>query len=93
MSKQSHKPGYNVVVMTSKRKPPVSRRRPAAAAAPVMRSATPGSAEDPRMKEALQLFEAFFAIEDAQGRATLISLAESMVSFDWVRNARLRVLP
>jgi hypothetical protein len=92
MSKQYPKPGYNVVAMTSKRKPPVSRRRPAAAA-PVMRAATPGSAEDPRMKEALRLFEAFFAIEDAQGRATLISLAESMVSFDWVRNARLRVLP
>jgi hypothetical protein len=47
-----------------------------------------GSPDDPRMREAVRLMEAFLAIEDAQGRAALIILAESLVSYDWVRRAR-----
>ncbi len=52
--------------------------------------ATAGTADDPRMKEAMRLMEAFLAIEDVSGRAALITLAESLVSFDWARKARHR---
>ena len=52
--------------------------------------ATAGSPDDPRMQEAMRLMEAFLAIEDAEGRAALITLAERLVSHDWVRNAQRR---
>jgi hypothetical protein len=42
------------------------------------------------MQEALRLMEAFLAIEDEQGRAALITLAERLVSYDWVRKAQQR---
>jgi hypothetical protein len=49
-----------------------------------------GSPDDPRMQEALRLMEAFLAIEDEQGRAALITLAERLVSYDWVRKVQQR---
>jgi len=44
--------------------------------------------DDARVREAMRLAEAFLAIEDATARAALITLAERLVSYDWVRNAR-----
>jgi hypothetical protein len=46
-----------------------------------------GSPNDPRMKEAMRLMKSFLAIEDAAGRAALITLAERLVSYDWAREA------
>ncbi len=47
--------------------------------------AAAGSLNDPRMREAMQLIEAFLAIEDASARAALVALSESLVTHDWVR--------
>ena len=52
--------------------------------------ATAGGPDDPVMREALRLMEAFLAIEDAAARTALITLAESLVSYDWVRKAQGR---
>ncbi|MEP7030710.1 MAG: hypothetical protein ABI830_07240 [Pseudolabrys sp.] len=49
--------------------------------------AAAGSRDDPRMQEALRRVEAFLAVEDAQARAALVALAESLISYDWVRRA------
>jgi hypothetical protein len=49
-----------------------------------------GSPDDPIMREALRLIEAFLAIEDANARNALITLAESLVSYDWLRKAQRR---
>jgi hypothetical protein len=49
-----------------------------------------GSLKDPVMRDALRLMEAFLAIEDAASRAALITLAEGLVSYDWVRKAQGR---
>jgi hypothetical protein len=46
--------------------------------------------DDLRMPEALRLVEAFFAIEDRQGCAAFITLAERLVSYDWVRKVQQR---
>lgn len=51
---------------------------------------TAGSPDDPIMREALRLIEAFLAIEDAGARNALITLAESLVSYDWVRKVQSR---
>jgi len=59
----------------------------AAGAAPL---AAAGSPDDPIMREALRLIEAFLAIEDQTARAALITLAESLVSYDWVRKVQRR---
>jgi hypothetical protein len=91
MSKHPRKPGHNVVQMPAK---PLEGRNPArdlpdnAAAAPGPLAA--GSPDDPRMQEALRLIEAFLAIEDASARAALITLAERLVSYDWLRNVQQR---
>ena len=42
------------------------------------------------MREAMRLVEAFLAIEDEHGRTALITLAERLVSYDWVRKAQQR---
>jgi hypothetical protein len=55
-----------------------------------LRPAVPGSPEDPRTQEALRLVESFLAIEDASARETLIALAESLVTHDWLRRTRQR---
>ncbi len=88
MTEHSQIHGYNVVPLPAK---PTEHRDPARdfsgqAAAP----ATAGSPDDPRMKEALRLMQAFLAIEDEQGRAALITLAERLVSFEWARTAHQR---
>lgn len=91
MSRQPRSPDHNVVQMPANqfeaREPLREYSGAAAAAKPPV---TAGSPDDPRMQEALRLMEAFLAIEDKQGRAALITLAESLVSFDWVRKAQQR---
>jgi hypothetical protein len=77
--------------MTTK---PLENRNPARdfpgnAAAPGALAAA-GSPDDPRMREAMRLIEAFLAIEDAAARAALIALAERLVTHDWVRRAQQR---
>jgi hypothetical protein len=47
-----------------------------------------GSADDPRMKEAMRLVQAFLAIEDDAGRKALVTLAERLVSKDWAGQVR-----
>ena len=49
-----------------------------------------GGPDDPVMREALRLMEAFLAIEDVAARTALITLAESLVSYDWLRKAQGR---
>jgi hypothetical protein len=49
-----------------------------------------GGPEDPIMHEALRLMEAFLAIEDEDARSALITLAEGLVSYDWVRKVQRR---
>ena len=90
MNKHPRKPGHNVVQMPSKplESPNPAREFPGNAATPGPLAA--GSPDDPRMQEALRLIEAFLAIEDAGARAALITLAERLVSYDWVRNAQQR---
>ncbi|HEY4140291.1 MAG TPA: hypothetical protein VGM57_02695 [Pseudolabrys sp.] len=82
MSKQIHSSGDNVVPMPAK---PTENRDSA-----THTLAAAGSPDDPRMKEAMRLMQAFLAIEDAPGRAALITLAERLVSDDWVRRAQRR---
>lgn len=48
-------------------------------------AAEPGSKNDPRMKEALVLIEAFLAIEDQAARKSLVTLAQQLVTYDWAR--------
>lgn len=90
MKKSSSKSGHNIVRMPAKpaenRKADRIQPRPAAAD----EIAAAGSLDDPRMREALRLMEAFLAIEDAAGRAALVALAERLVSYDWVRKAQRR---
>jgi hypothetical protein len=90
MKKSPSKSGHNIVRIPAK--PPESgkpdRVQPRPAAADEI--ATAGSLDDPRMKEALRLMEAFLAIEDADGRAALVALAERLVSYDWVRKTQRR---
>ena len=59
------------------------------AAAPGARAAV-GSPDDPRMQEAMRLMQAFLAVEDTSARSAIVTLAESLVSYDWVRKARQR---
>jgi hypothetical protein len=77
MNKHPRKPGHNVVQMPAK----LLETRTLAAA---------GSPDDPRVQEAMRLIEAFLAIEDAAARAALITLAERLVSHDWLRRAQQR---
>lgn len=49
-----------------------------------------GSKDDPRMKEAMVLMEAFLAIEDQVARNALVTLAQQLVSYDWARRATRR---
>lgn len=91
MNKHPRKPGHNVLQLPTKasedRKP--ARNFPGNATAPAALAAA-GSPNDPRMREAMRLIEAFLAIEDAAGRAALIALTERLVTQDWVRRAQQR---
>ncbi|HWK96624.1 MAG TPA: hypothetical protein VNR39_14495 [Pseudolabrys sp.] len=53
-------------------------------------AAEPGGKDDPRMKEALVLMEAFLAIEDPVARKSLVSLAQQLISYDWARRVTQR---
>lgn len=91
MSKSPSKPrsssNHNVVPMPMNRETLGDMPRAPANAATL---AMAGSPADPRMQEARRLMESFLAIEDQAGRAALITLAESLVSYDWVRKAQRR---
>ena len=82
MSKQTRSHGDNVVPMPAKAAEPRESSGHVRALA--------GSRDDPRMKEAMRLMQSFLAIEDAAGRAALITLAERLVSADWSRRAQHR---
>jgi hypothetical protein len=91
MNKHPRKPGHNVLQLSTKtredRKP--THDFPGNAAAPGELTAA-RSLDDPRMREAMRLIEAFLAVEDAAARAALIALADSLVTHDWVRRAQQR---
>ncbi len=82
MSDHIHSSGDNVVPMTAKNSDLHDASAHTLAAA--------GTPDDPRMKEAMRLMQAFLAIEDAAGRGALITLAERLVSDDWLRRAQRR---
>lgn len=90
MNKHPLNSGHNVLQMPAM---PLENRSPArdfpGHVAPAA-LAVDGSPDDPRMREAMQLIEAFLAIDDAAGRAALIALAERLVTQDWVRRAQRR---
>ena len=88
MPKQTRKPTLNIVPMVAEmaRDPdPVGSAAAVNTGASALTAA--GSPNDPRMKEAMRLMKSFLAIEDAAGRAALITLAERLVSYDWARKA------
>jgi len=91
MHKHPPKSGYNVLQMPTKafeaRNP--ARDFAANAAAPAA-LADAGSPDDPRMREAMRLVEAFLAIEDTAARTALIALAERLVTHDWLRRVQQR---
>ena len=85
MNKPPRKPGHNVLQMPTK---PREDRNPTDDFPGHVAAA--GSPDDPRMREAMRLIEAFLAVEDAAARAALIALADSLVTHDWVRRAQQR---
>jgi hypothetical protein len=85
MNKQPHGPGHNVLQMPAM---PLENCSPARDFPG--RVAAAGSPDDPRVREAMRLIEAFLAIEDAAARAALIALAERLVTHDWARRAQQR---
>jgi hypothetical protein len=85
MNKHPHEPGHNVLQMPAM---PLENRSPARDFPGHVTAA--GSPDDPRMREAMRLIEAFLAIEDAAARAALIALAERLVTHDWARRAQQR---
>lgn len=91
MQKYPRKPDLNVVPMPSKttEKCGSAHDFSAPAAAPGALAAA-GSPDDPRTQEAMRLIEAFLAIDDATARASLIVLAERLVSYDWLRKVQQR---
>ncbi len=90
MQRTPRKAGHNVVPLRSKpvsgRKLAVGSARPAAES----ETATPGTPEDPRVREAKRLVAAFLAIDDEAARTALIALAEGLISNDWMRRAQRR---
>ena len=94
MTKPPSKPrlgsDHNVVSLPSK---PAESFEPLREVARPPANANPleaGGPSDPRLQEALRLMESFLAIEGDADRAALITLAESLVSHDWVRKAQRR---
>jgi hypothetical protein len=84
MNKHPHEPGHNVLQMPAM---PLENRSPAR---DFPGDVAAGSPDDPRMREAMRLMEAFLAIEDAAARAALIALAERLVTHNWARRAQQR---
>ncbi|HZQ13566.1 MAG TPA: hypothetical protein VFB31_12230 [Pseudolabrys sp.] len=68
---------------------PVKHRGPAHDDIPATLSPA-RAADDPRTREAMRLVEAFLAIEDESARRALITLAERLVSYDWLRQTQQR---
>ena len=85
MNKHPHEPFHNVLQMPAM---PLENRSPARGFPGHVAAA--GRPDDPRMREAMWLIEAFLAIEDAEARAALIALAERLVTHDWARRAQQR---
>jgi hypothetical protein len=85
MNKPPHETGHNVLQMPGM---PLENRSPALDFPGHVAAAD--SPDDPRMREAMRLIEAFLAIEDAAARAALIALAERLVTHDWARRAQQR---
>jgi hypothetical protein len=90
MSKNPRKAGNNVVSMPASVRENRKPARDLAAGTAASSALDACGPDDPRMQEALRLMEAFLAIEDQQGRAALITLAERLVSYDWVRKVQQR---
>lgn len=93
MTKNTRKPGLNVVPMlpqaaAGRDKVQATAAKSAAGNVGAGGLIAAGSPDDPRMKEAMRLVQAFLAIEDAAGRAALITLAERLVSYDWASKAQ-----
>lgn len=86
MSKHIPSSGDNVVPMPA----PMPAKTAEAVDSPADSLVAAGGPNDPRMKEAMRLMQAFLAIEDAPGRAALITLAERLVSDDWMRRVQRR---
>ena len=82
MHKYPRKPDLNVVPM------PINSSQTRGPAHDFAAPAAAGGPSDPRTKEAMRLVEAFLAIEDATARASLIALAERLVSYDWLRKVQ-----
>lgn len=81
----------NVVALTARKKsepnePVYDFAR--AGSAPAKKPTDAAAHDDERVKEAMRLAEAFLAIEDATARASLIALAERLVTYDWIRSAK-----
>jgi hypothetical protein len=89
MQKYPRKPDLSVVPMPAKTTEKRALPRDFPVAAPSALAAA-GSEGDPRTQEAMRLIEAFLAIEDASARASLIVLAERLVSYDWLRKVQQR---
>jgi hypothetical protein len=89
MTKHTQSPDNNVVRISAR---PTQGRK--SSEFPIMAPhdvlATAGSAADPRMQEALRLAKAFLAIEDAEARAAILTLAERLVSHGWLMTAHKR---
>jgi hypothetical protein len=85
MNKQPRNPDSNVVRM----RPHPRAKRGTAVDLPAQ-AAAPGGAGDPRMQEALRLIAAFLAIDDDVARGALITMAERLVTYDWVRKTQHR---
>lgn len=79
--KPPRKHGHNVVVLPIKKKP-IAEGQVAAIAETAAGTKLPP--DDARVAEAMRLAQAFLAIEDAGARSALVTLAERLVSFDWV---------
>jgi hypothetical protein len=88
MNRIQHHSSHNVVRMSANPGESQKTTRSFSAASGGGTFAAAGSADDPRMQEALRLAKAFLAIEDAQARGALVALAESLVSRDWPLGAQ-----
>ena len=88
MNKSQHQSGNNIVQMSAKSGARHKAKRAVSAVSSGGMFADAGSADDPRMQEALRLAKAFLAIEDVQARGALVALAESLVSSDWPLGAQ-----
>jgi len=85
MHKHPRKTGHNVLQMPTT---PIENRSPARDIPDHVAAA--GTPDDPRMREAMRLVEAFLAVDDAAARAALIALAERLVTQEWVRRVQQR---